>query len=205
MALFGRKKEIVPLPPIAQWEYRCGDGHHWGFHYRVAEEQDHVRLTYSRTMPEHLESIAAPAVLWQQLSELGDRYHITAWAGYNECRLRTPVPSAGFYISPSPMIPACGRRAAAPPQKDTNSGKTTCWPSSIPALMYDRIFCPAGSPALAPNKPKGSPACLRRSPIFYFASASRSILVSLIKAEALYSTSTSVMPSCSISSLREPR
>ena len=49
-----------------------------------AEEQDHVRLTYSRTMPEHLESIAAPAVLWQQLSELGDRYHITAWAGYNE-------------------------------------------------------------------------------------------------------------------------
>ena len=50
MALFGRKKEIVPLPPIAQWEYRCGDGHHWGFHYRVAEEQDHVRLTYSRTL-----------------------------------------------------------------------------------------------------------------------------------------------------------
>ena len=90
MPLFGRKKEIVPLPPIAQWEYRCGDGHHWGFHYRVAEEQNHVRLTYSRTMPEHLESIAAPAVLWQQLSELGDRYHITAWAGYNECRLRTP-------------------------------------------------------------------------------------------------------------------
>ena len=72
MALFGRKKEIVPLPPIAQWEYRCGDGHHWGFHYRVAEEQDHVRLTYSRTIPEHLESIAAPAVLWQQLSELGE-------------------------------------------------------------------------------------------------------------------------------------
>ena len=29
-------------------------------------------------------------MLWQQLSELGDRYHITAWAGYNECRLRTP-------------------------------------------------------------------------------------------------------------------
>ena len=90
MALFGRKKQIPPLPPVSQWEYRCGDGHHWGVHYRVAEEQDHVRLTYSRTMPEHLESIAAPAVLWQQLSELGDRYHITAWAGYNECRLRTP-------------------------------------------------------------------------------------------------------------------
>lgn len=98
MALFGRKKEIVPLPPIAQWEYRCGDGHHWGFHYRVAEEQDHVRLTYSRTMPEHLESIAAPAVLWQQLSELGDRYHITAWAGYNECRLRTPPYQALAFI-----------------------------------------------------------------------------------------------------------
>ena len=203
MALFGRKKEIVPLPPIAQWEYRCGDGHHWGFHYRVAEEQDHVRLTYSRTMPEHLESIAAPAVLWQQLSELGDRYHITAWAGYNECRLRTPRTKRWLlYIT---FADDTSLRAEAPPQKDTNSGKTTCWPSSIPALMYDRIFCPAGSPALAPNKSKGSPACLRRSPIFYFASASRSILVSLIKAEVLYSTSTSVMPSCSISSLREPR
>lgn len=60
MALFGRKKEIVPLPPIAQWEYRCGDGHHWGFHYRVAEEQDHVRLTYSRT----IERISEPYIVW---------------------------------------------------------------------------------------------------------------------------------------------
>ncbi|HAL11586.1 MAG TPA: hypothetical protein DCP22_04625 [Ruminococcaceae bacterium] len=90
MALFGRKKEMAPLPPVAQWEYRCGDGHHWGFHYRVTPENGRVRLTYSRTMPEHLESIAAPEALWQQLSELGDQYHITGWAGYNECRLRTP-------------------------------------------------------------------------------------------------------------------
>ena len=68
MALFGRKKEMAPLTP----------------------ENGRVRLPYSRTMPEHLESIAAPEALWQQLSELGDQYHITGWAGYNECRLRTP-------------------------------------------------------------------------------------------------------------------
>ena len=73
MALFGRKKEMAPLPPVAQWEYRCGDGQHWGFHYRVTPENGRVRLTYSRTMPEHLESIAAPEALWQQLSELGDQ------------------------------------------------------------------------------------------------------------------------------------
>ena len=90
MALFGRKKEMAPLPPVAQWEYRCGDGHHGVFHYRVPPENGRVRLTYSRTMPEHLESIAAPEALWQQLSELGDQYHITGWAGYNECRLCTP-------------------------------------------------------------------------------------------------------------------
>ena len=90
MALFGRKKQIPPLPPVSQWEYRCGDGHHWGFHYRVTEEPDRVRLTYSRTMPERMESIAAPPELWQQLAQLGDRAQITAWAGYNECRLRTP-------------------------------------------------------------------------------------------------------------------
>ena len=90
MALFGRKKQIPPLPPVSQWEYRCGDGHHWGFHYRVTEEPDRVRLTYSRTMPERMESIAAPPELWQQLAQLGDRAQITAWNGYNECRLRTP-------------------------------------------------------------------------------------------------------------------
>ena len=90
MALFGRKKQIPPLPPVCQWEYRCGDGHHWGFHYRVTEEPDRVRLTYSRTMPERMESIAAPPELWQQLAQLGDRAQITAWNGYNECRLRTP-------------------------------------------------------------------------------------------------------------------
>lgn len=167
MALFGRKKEIVPLPPIAQWEYRCGDGHHWGFHYRVAEEQDHVRLTYSRTMPEHLESIAAPAVLWQQLSELGDRYHITAWAGYNECRLRTPRTKRWLlYITFADGTPACGRRAAAPPQKDTNSGKTTCWPSSIPALMYDRFFAPPGAPHWPPINQKAPPHACGGAPFF---------------------------------------
>ena len=90
MALFGRKKQIPPLPPVSQWEYRCGDGHHWGFHYRVTEEPDRVRLTYSRTMPERMESIAAPPELWQQLAQLGDHAQITAWNGYNECRLRTP-------------------------------------------------------------------------------------------------------------------
>lgn len=90
MALFSRKKQAESLPPVAQWEYRCGDGHHWGFHYRLTEENGRVRLTYSRTMPERPESIAAPPELWGQLAELGDRYHITGWAGYNECRLRTP-------------------------------------------------------------------------------------------------------------------
>lgn len=50
-------------------------------------------------MPEHLESIAAPAVLWRQLSELGDRYHITAWARYNECRLRTPYQALALCIT----------------------------------------------------------------------------------------------------------
>ena len=90
MALFGRKKEMAPLPPGAQWEYRGGAGQHWGGQYRVPPANGRWRRTVARTMPEHLESIAAPEALWQQLSELGDQYHITGWAGYNECRLRTP-------------------------------------------------------------------------------------------------------------------
>ena len=118
MALFGRKKQIPPLPPVSQWEYRCGDGHHWGFHYRVAEEQDHVRLTYSRTMPEHLESIAAPAVLWQQLSELGDRYHITPYQALAFIyHLRRWYQPAGGGLRRRPKrTRTVGKRPAGPPQ-----------------------------------------------------------------------------------------
>lgn len=168
MALFGRKKEIVPLPPIAQWEYRCGDGHHWGFHYRVAEEQDHVRLTYSRTMPEHLESIAAPAVLWQQLSELGDRYHITAWAGYNECRLRTPRTKRWLlYITfadgTSLRAEGCG---AAPKGHEQ-------WENDLLALLnsyfeYDLHFLPRREPPHWPPINQKAPRMPAEEPHFLF-------------------------------------
>ena len=90
MALFGRKTVAAPLPPIARWEYRCGDGHHWGYHYCVSREDGQVRLGYSRVMPERMESIAAPQELWQKLTELAERYRLQEWAGYNECRPRTP-------------------------------------------------------------------------------------------------------------------
>ena len=66
------------------------------------------------------------------------------------------------------------------------------------------------SPALNPPHQKAPPLYLRRSLFFcslftYFPSPSRSIFASLIKAEVLYSTSTSVMPSVWISSVSEPR
>ena len=76
MALFGRKTVAAPLPPIARWEYRCGDGHHWGYHYCVSREDGQVRLGYSRVMPERMESIAAPQELWQKLTELAERYRL---------------------------------------------------------------------------------------------------------------------------------
>lgn len=90
MALFGRKTVAAPLPPIARWEYRCGDGRHWGYHYCVSRKDGQVRLGYSRVMPERMESIAAPQELWQKLTELAERYRLQDWAGYNECRPRTP-------------------------------------------------------------------------------------------------------------------
>lgn len=89
MGLFGRKTEKKPLPPLAAWEYRCGDGRHWGFHYRVTRGEDKVLLQYSRVMPECIETIAAQDALWEGLTALAEQYDIMAWNGYNTCRPRT--------------------------------------------------------------------------------------------------------------------
>lgn len=88
MALFG-KKAARPMPPLAAWEYRCGDGRHWGFHYRVTPREGGTLLQYSRVMPEQIESIPASAELWDGLLALAQQYDIMSWEGFDTCRPRT--------------------------------------------------------------------------------------------------------------------
>lgn len=89
MALFGKAKENTPLPPVAAWEYRCGDGRYWGFHYRLSRREGKSWLSYSRVMPERVESIPVPETLWEQLAALGSEYGVLQWAGFERRRPRT--------------------------------------------------------------------------------------------------------------------
>lgn len=80
---------------------------------------------------------------------------------------------------------------------------------SPPVRRSSPVTPPQPRPQPSPYQ-KAPPLYLRRSLFFcslftYFPSPSRSIFASLIKAEVLYSTSTSVMPSVWISSVSEPR
>lgn len=86
MAIFGKKKEKIALPPCTVWEYRSGDGWHWGFHYRLVREQDGTKLHYSRVMPEQLQCIAAPESVWEELSAIADRYDLMSWSGFDRCK-----------------------------------------------------------------------------------------------------------------------
>ena len=89
MSLFGKAKEHTPLPPVAAWEYRCGDGRYWGFHYRLTRREGKSYLAYSRVMPERIESIPVQEELWQQLEELAGRYGVAEWVGFERRRPRT--------------------------------------------------------------------------------------------------------------------
>lgn len=74
------------MPPLAAWEYRTGDGWHWGFHYRLSRENGRTMLHYSREMPERLQCIAAPDSVWEDLRKLADQYGVMSWAGFDRCR-----------------------------------------------------------------------------------------------------------------------